>query len=134
IWVAADFTDQPDVGRFLIFPDIAPQYYAELFRLATTVFSPAELNPLFDNQLSSFVPQSVINSMRTFAANRVANVLGQIPLDLTVKTVPTVSLINPANGASFSALGSITLQAIASDSVGVARVEFYAGTTRLGQD
>jgi regulation of enolase protein 1 (concanavalin A-like superfamily) len=48
---------------------------------------------------------------------------------------PTCQLTAPANGATFSAPATITLSATASDSNGsVARVEFWAGTTRLGED
>src|SRR6185503_15698455 len=134
IWVAADFTDQADVARFLTFPEFAPLYYGELFRLATTVFSQEELHPLLLNHLASFVPQSIITSMKTFAGARVAPLLSQIPMDLTVKSAPTISLTNPVNGAVFAGPANISLQAAASDSVGLARVEFYQGSTRLGQD
>lgn len=48
---------------------------------------------------------------------------------------PTCQLTAPANGATFSAPATITLTASASDSNGsVARVEFWAGSTRLGED
>lgn len=45
---------------------------------------------------------------------------------------PTVSIANPANGATVS--GAVDLQANASDNVGVVRVEFYADTTLIGTD
>jgi hypothetical protein len=48
---------------------------------------------------------------------------------------PSVAISSPANGASFSAPASITLQATASDSDGsVASVAFYAGSSLLGTD
>jgi regulation of enolase protein 1 (concanavalin A-like superfamily) len=48
---------------------------------------------------------------------------------------PVVSLTAPANGASYTAPASIGLTASASDPEGkLARVEFYAGSTRLGTD
>ena len=48
---------------------------------------------------------------------------------------PTVSLTSPANGASFTAPANITINASASDSDGtVAKVEFFRGTTKLGED
>lgn len=48
---------------------------------------------------------------------------------------PVVSLTAPANGASYTAPASIGLSASASDPEGkLARVEFYAGSTRLGTD
>jgi hypothetical protein len=47
-------------------------------------------------------------------------------------TPPTVSLISPTTGASLTL--TTTLTASAADNVGVARVEFYRGTTLLGSD
>lgn len=48
---------------------------------------------------------------------------------------PTVSLISPANGSVFSAPASFTLLATAADVDGsVAKVEFFQGTTKLGED
>ena len=134
IFLAADYTDQPDVARFLQVPELVPLYYAELYRLATTVFSPAQLNPLIDQHLAGFVPDSTIQAMKTFASNRVNAVLAQIPSDLTVKAFPTVTLTNPASGAGYTGPTNILLQAAASDAVGIARVEFYAGNSLLGTD
>jgi subtilisin family serine protease len=45
---------------------------------------------------------------------------------------PTVSFTTPAPGATVR--GSVTLGAVATDNVGVTRVEFYDGATRLGTD
>lgn len=45
-------------------------------------------------------------------------------------TPPTTSITSPAGGATLS--GTASLTASASDNVGVARVEFYAGTSLLG--
>ena len=48
---------------------------------------------------------------------------------------PTVSISSPANGATFTAPADITINASASDSDGtVAKVEFFRGTTKLGED
>ncbi len=48
---------------------------------------------------------------------------------------PTVSITSPASGASFTAPASLTIAANASDVGGsVSKVEFYQGTTLLGQD
>jgi Domain of unknown function (DUF1929)/Bacterial Ig domain len=48
---------------------------------------------------------------------------------------PTVSLTSPSNGASFRAPATISLAASAADPDGsVAKVEFFRGTTRLGED
>lgn len=48
---------------------------------------------------------------------------------------PTASITSPANGATFTAPASITINASATDSDGtVSKVEFYNGTTKLGED
>ena len=48
---------------------------------------------------------------------------------------PTVTLTGPANGASIALPGPVALTATAEDSGGtVTKVEFYAGTTKLGED
>ena len=47
-------------------------------------------------------------------------------------TPPTASITSPAAGATVS--GTVTVSASASDNVGVARVQFYAGTTFIGTD
>lgn len=49
----------------------------------------------------------------------------------TDTTAPTVSLTSPADGATLTA--STQLAATASDAVGVTKVEFYSGTTKLGE-
>jgi lysozyme family protein len=47
---------------------------------------------------------------------------------------PTVSITSPANNASFTAPASITITANATDDGAVSKVEFYNGTTKLGED
>ncbi|MFD1140208.1 cellulase family glycosylhydrolase [Larkinella insperata] len=48
---------------------------------------------------------------------------------------PTISLTTPANSATFAAPATVTLQANATDADGtIAKVEFYNGTTKLGED
>lgn len=48
---------------------------------------------------------------------------------------PSTSITAPANNASFSAPASIVISATASDSDGsVSKVEFFQGTTKLGED
>ncbi|HET6975524.1 MAG TPA: Ig-like domain-containing protein [Pyrinomonadaceae bacterium] len=54
---------------------------------------------------------------------------------VTVSAAPSVALTSPASGATVTAPGSVTLQANASDSDGsVARVEFFNGNAKLGED
>jgi regulation of enolase protein 1 (concanavalin A-like superfamily) len=48
---------------------------------------------------------------------------------------PTVTLTSPSTGASYTAPGSVTLSAAASDADGsIARVDFYAGGTHIASD
>jgi bacillolysin len=48
--------------------------------------------------------------------------------------LPAVTLTAPAPGATFVPGSTITLSATATDADGIARVEFYDGATRLGED
>ncbi|MCI0339069.1 MAG: Ig-like domain-containing protein [Acidobacteria bacterium] len=48
---------------------------------------------------------------------------------------PVITLTGPANGATFTALATITITADASDSDGtISKVDFYRGTSSLGSD
>lgn len=49
-------------------------------------------------------------------------------------TAPTVSITSPANGSSVTRRSTVTISASANDNVGVARVEFYVGSTRKCTD
>lgn len=54
------------------------------------------------------------------------------PVNLVVdRRAPTVVWRRPADGAQVS--GTVTLEVEATDNVGVARVEFFAGSTKLGE-
>ncbi len=48
-------------------------------------------------------------------------------------TDPAVTIVVPANGAVL-APGNVTIKAVATDNKGVAKVEFYAGATKIGED
>ena len=52
----------------------------------------------------------------------------------TTNPPPSVSLTAPANGATYTAPATVTLQANASDNGSVAKVEFFQGNTKLGED
>lgn len=53
----------------------------------------------------------------------------------SINAPPRVSITSPANGASFTAPASITIQAQATDSDGsIARVDFLSNGTRVGSD
>ena len=53
----------------------------------------------------------------------------------TANAAPSVAITAPANNANFTAPAAFTLTANAADTDGsIARVEFYQGTTKLGED
>ena len=66
-------------------------------------------------------------------ANEAAGLYGRIDLGATAPDIaaPTVTISAPAASASVS--GTTTVSATATDDVGVANVEFFAGTTSLGK-
>ena len=47
-------------------------------------------------------------------------------------TAPTVSITNPASGTTYTSAQTVTLNASASDNVGVTQVRFYDGSTWMG--
>jgi hypothetical protein len=57
-----------------------------------------------------------------------------ITVSSTTNPPPTVSISSPANGASFTAPASVTINANASDNGSVTKVEFFNGATKLGED
>ncbi len=97
------------MSRFMQTPAFAPSYYRWLKTYADTAFSPAQMNPLLDQLLNSFVPQGTIDTMKAFNAAQVSYVVSQIPLTLTVSTglavqsgyphttTPSVTLSGTAN-------------------------------------
>lgn len=74
------------LNRFMLHPEFVPTYFSELKRLIDSVFSANELNPLIDQLLGSFVPATTLTGIKDFAVARNANVLGQMPLALTVNS------------------------------------------------
>ncbi|MHC5091871.1 MAG: lamin tail domain-containing protein, partial [Planctomycetota bacterium] len=91
IFRAADPVHLPIIERFLKHPDFAPMYYAQLMELCETVFSPEQFDPVIDRVLGDRLPQSTIDALKQFAVDRVANVLTQIPLDLTATSSLSIS-------------------------------------------
>src|SRR3954453_3853251 len=66
-------------------------------------------------------------------ANGVPSVARMV--SVTGNSPPTVTLTQPTSGATFSAPAAVNLAASASDADGsVAKVEFFNGTTKLGED
>jgi hypothetical protein len=92
------------MSRFMQTPAFAPSYYRWLKTYADTAFSPAQMNPLLDQLLNSFVPQGTIDTMKAFNAAQVSYVLSQIPLALAVSNSLTVQSGYPRTTTSFVTL------------------------------
>jgi uncharacterized protein (TIGR03118 family) len=61
------------------------------------------------------------------------SMVGTVTVQAAVNVPPTVSITNPADGATFTSPADATVQATANDADGtVARVEFFDGTDSLG--
>ena len=71
--------------ELLTHPDIIPMYYSQLIELINTVFSPQNFDPLVDQLLGDWVPESMRNSIKQFVVKRNAAVPGQIPQDLNIQ-------------------------------------------------
>lgn len=57
-----------------------------------------------------------------------------VPTTKPVNTPPTVKVTAPADKSSFAQGTAINITATATDNASVARVEFYSGTTKIGED
>ena len=66
-------------------------------------------------------------------ANGVPSAASMVTLKDTASPT-TVSLSQPAGGATFTAPATISIAANATDADGIAKVEFYSGTAKLGED
>ena len=105
----------------------------EFYRGATLIGT--DLSAPF-TQVANFVPADIGNVAFTAKAYDAANnSTTSAVLNVTVvadSTPPTVNLT--ANPATVLAPGSTTLQATASDNIGVTKVEFYRGATLIATD
>jgi hypothetical protein len=89
------------MNRFLLHPQILPQYYRALEELIETTFSPVQFDALLDNVLGGFVPQTTLDEMKAFQAARNASVLSQIPETRSVtSTLPVVNGFPQATASS----------------------------------
>ena len=92
IFYVADHGHLPVIARFIKHPVFVRQYYAQLDELTKTTFSPEQLNPLLDQLLAGWIPQSMLDEMKQKNAERIANVMKQIPLTFSISSsLPIVS-------------------------------------------
>lgn len=101
-------TNVANIARFLKLPEVAPRYYAELFYQLNNTFMPGRIADLLDQSLGDWVPSGTITTMKTFATNRYAGALAQIPLAITVNIPLTTS-----NGYPRTTSASVTLNGLA---------------------
>jgi len=100
-------SDTTVLNRFMLNPEFAPIYYAQLKHLLDTTFSNYEESRTLDEELGSWVPGNVITRMKTFATNRNAYVASQIPLMLSVTSpLPVVSGFPQTASATATIFGS----------------------------
>jgi hypothetical protein len=83
---------------------------------------------------------SVIDSISIIWPSGETQTLNQIPANLEITIVeganpPAVDIISPVDGAEFTVFSDITIEATASASGGttVSKVEFYAGSSKIGE-
>ncbi|WP_375764763.1 Ig-like domain-containing protein [Archangium gephyra] len=105
------------------------------FYAGTTLLGTATTAPYVVSWDTATVANGSV-TLTTRAYDMVGNVTVSAARTVTVdNTAPTVAITSPANGTSFSFLTfSTTIQASASDNVGVTQVVFYDGATVIGTD
>src|SRR5207249_2273208 len=76
-----------------------------------------------------------VTATRTWAANDACGNAAQCSQTVTVNdtTNPTVNILSPTNGAIFIAPAQFTLLADAQDAGGIAKVEFFSKTNKIGE-
>jgi large repetitive protein len=107
------------------------EFYADGALLGT-----ASVAPYVVSWDTTTVANGSVVTLTTRAYDLAGNVTVSASRTVTVDhTPPTVAITSPANGASFSFLTfSTTLQASASDNMGVTQVVFHDGATVIGTD
>jgi hypothetical protein len=125
--------------------DILARLYDQAGNIIGTS-NPAGLNASFSQNLAagryfiSIDGTGVGNPLNTgysdYASLGSFFISGNIPPAVTTTNqLPTVSITSPANNAAFNAPANFAITASASDVDGsIAKVEFYRGTTKLGED
>ncbi|MBN2477406.1 MAG: lamin tail domain-containing protein [Pirellulales bacterium] len=90
IWTY-DRTGICGLNRMFDHPEIVRIYFQEHLDLISTVFAPENFNPIVEELLGNAAPQSTIDSIKSFVAQRVAGVLGEIPQEFRINnpSLPT---------------------------------------------
>ncbi|MDQ3704589.1 MAG: Ig-like domain-containing protein, partial [Chloroflexota bacterium] len=91
---------------------------------------------------TTYIDTTAVNGTTYYYVVRATNTAGDSSSSNEVNatpnnnnTAPTVSITSPTNNATFTAPATINIEATASDADGtVSKVEFFQGTTKLGED
>lgn len=78
IWQA---TSLPVIDRFLRHPEFIGRYFNQFENLIETIFDPENFNPLIEQHLGDWVPQSKIEEIKAFVEARIAYIRSEIPPD-----------------------------------------------------
>jgi hypothetical protein len=70
---------------------------------------------------------------RSLTLAAVALILLGAACNIVDTTNPVVTIVSPTNGGTVG-VGSVTIKAVATDNKGVTKVEFFDGTTKVGED
>ena len=68
------------------------------------------------------------------ATDNITVVTTSTAIAITLNAAPAVSITSPANNAIFTAGSTVTINATATDDGTIIKVEFFQGTTKLGED
>jgi hypothetical protein len=123
ILVAASVTDNVGVARVDFFLDFTAT-------LASDTSAPWELT--WDS--ATVTPGAHSIAVRAYDLEGNISTLPSVDFTVLDTTPPSVAITSPANGSTVGKNTTITISASASDNVGVARVEIYAGSTLVCTD
>ncbi len=91
IFRAANATRVPNIKRFLEYPQYTARYFKYLKEYSDTTFAAENIDPLLENLLGGYVPQSQIDAMKQFVVKRKNNVLEQIPQTFSISSDLTIT-------------------------------------------
>ncbi|MCX8155485.1 MAG: Ig-like domain-containing protein, partial [Verrucomicrobiae bacterium] len=95
IWRAVETTGAIAFnGRFLRHQEFAPLYFGALYEYATTIFATNEIFATYDQILGPLNIGTTVDRMKNWSAQRVANVLSQINLNLVVTNLSSFAFNN----------------------------------------
>lgn len=101
-----DSTYMPLLDALFAQPEFIQVYYEQLQDLIETVYPAEALNPLLDQSVKGWVPDAMLAEMKSLTAQRVQQVLLQIPLTFSIQSaLPVVNGYAQTTAASASLSG-----------------------------